>query len=78
MDSQASKREIKKPGLSNDKQKALDNLFKARTYGVKRTDQIEDNSEESEKNQEKVESDDDELGDFIDKEGYGNNLKTRI
>ena len=70
MDQQPSKRQIKKPGLSDDKQKALDSLLRAKTYGIKRTDQFDANSEESEKNDGKEESDDG-LDDFIDKEGYG-------
>lgn len=70
MDQQPSKRQIKKPGLSDDKQKALDSLLRAKTYGIKRTDQFDARSEESEKNDGKEESDDG-LDDFIDKEGYG-------
>lgn len=41
MDANPQKRVIKKPGLTNDKAKALDSLLQAKTTGIKRTTQYQ-------------------------------------
>ena len=72
---EVGKRQIKKPGISDNKSKALDSLLKAKTYGIKRTEQYEAISEEEIGEKSEKHESDDGLDDFIDKDGFGKKNK---